>query len=403
MRGFESRTDVDDAIRLIDERVRPLRAETVELLAAGGRVLARDLASPVDVPAFPRAAMDGYAVVAEETFGATVHDPRRFRLVGESMPARPAGVAVEPGTCVRIMTGAPLPDGADAVVPVEVTERNGEEVAVREAVTPGRHVGAVGEDVKRGELLFRAGRKLKPQDLGVLSSVGVGRILAIRKPRVGLIVTGNELLPAGSQPSGYSIVDANTPMLLALVERDGGTLLTGPILGDDRTLLREAIGVCARDTDVLLVSGGSSVGVEDHAPDLVREMGELPVHGMALRPASPAGIGFIDDKPVFLLPGNPVSCLCAYDFFAGRAIRIRAGLHPGWPHVRVRMPLARKISSVLGRTDYARVRIENGKVVPLAIRGASILSSTTRAHGFVIVPRDAEGYPEGEAVEVHLY
>ncbi|MHC4847949.1 MAG: molybdopterin molybdotransferase MoeA [Planctomycetota bacterium] len=403
MRGFERRTDVAEAVKLIDERVRPLTSETVELMSAGGRVLARDLASPVDVPAFKRAAMDGYAVIAEETFGATTHDPRPFTLVGESLPARPAAVAVEAGTCVRIMTGAPVPDGADAVVPVEITEREDDIVRAREPITPGKHVGEPGEDIKKGALLFRAGRKLKPQDLGVLSSIGVGRLLAIKKPSVGLIVTGNELLPPGSQPSGYSIVDANTPMLKALVERDGGTLLTGPILKDDRDLLKEALEVCAKQTDVVLVSGGSSVGIEDHAPVLLNELGELPVHGMALRPASPAGIGFLEETPVFLLPGNPVSCLCAYDFFAGRAVRIRAGLHPNWPHVRVRMPLARKISSVLGRTDYARVRIEEGKVIPLAIRGASILSSTTRAHGFVLIPRDAEGFAEGEAVEVLLY
>ncbi|MHC4938286.1 MAG: molybdopterin molybdotransferase MoeA [Planctomycetota bacterium] len=403
MRGFERRTDVDEAIRLIDQRVKPLTAETIELMSAGGRVLARELASPVDVPAFRRAAMDGYAVIAEETFGATTNDPRPFSVTGESMPARPAGVALKPGCCVRIMTGAPVPDGADAVVPVEFTEREGDTVKVREPVTPGKHVGLPGEDIAKGTLLFRGGRKLKPQDLGVLSSIGVGRLMAIKQPKVGLIVTGNELLPPGSQPDGFRIVDANTPMLKALVARDGGTLLAGPILEDDRDLLKEALEVCANETDVILVSGGSSVGVEDHAPELLREMGELPIHGMALRPASPAGIGFLNEKPVFLLPGNPVSCLCAYDFFAGRAIRIRAGLHRDWPHVRVRMPLARKISSVLGRTDYARVRIEEGKVVPLAIRGASILSSTTRAHGFVLIPRDAEGFAEGEAVEVRLY
>jgi molybdopterin molybdotransferase len=403
MRGFERRTDVDAALRLIDERVRPLPAESIDVMSAGGRVLARELLSPVDVPGFARSAMDGYAVAAEETFGATTHDPRPFRIVGESMPARPAEGAVEAGTCIRIMTGAPLPAGADAVVPVELTDVEGDTVRVREPVTPGRHVGRPGEDVRAGDRIFRAGRRLKPQDLGVLSSVGVGHFLVVRKPRVGLVVSGDELLPAGSQPEGHSIVDANTPMLKALVERDGGTLLTGPILRDERELLSEAIDVCARDADVLLMSGGSSVGVEDHAPNLVREKGELPIHGLALRPASPAGIGFIADKPVFLLPGNPVACLCAYDFFAGRAIRTLAGRSGAMPHIRVRMPLARKIPSVLGRTDYARVRIEEGKVVPLAIRGASILSSTTRAHGFVIVPRDAEGHAEGEAVEVHLY
>jgi molybdopterin molybdotransferase len=387
MRGFARRTDVEEAVRLVDERSKTLDGELVDLMQAQGRVLAREIKSPTSVPAFRRSAMDGYAVIAEETFGATTHDPRRFEIFGESLPARPAASDVGPGTCIQIMTGAPVPASADAVVPVEFTTIEDGRVLVREPVTPGKNVGHVGEDIREGDTLFRPGRRLKPQDLGVLSSVGLARFFVVKKPRVSLIVTGKELLPPGSKPHGYSIVDANS----------------GPIIQDDRAALREALSVCAGETDVVLVSGGSSVGVEDHAPTLISELGELPVHGVAMRPASPAGIGFVRDKPVFLLPGNPVSCLCAYDFFAGRAIRIRAGLHADFPHIRVRMPLARKISSVLGRTDYARVRIEEGQVVPIAIRGASVLSSTTRAHGFVIVPKDAEGFAEGEDAEVHLY
>jgi molybdopterin molybdotransferase len=403
MRGFRTRTDVDSVIRLIDERVRPLSHEPVPILQTTGRVLARDATAMVDVPAFRRAAMDGYAVVADETFGATPTDPRPLRVVGESMPGRAAAVDVGPGTCVRIMTGAPVPAGADAVVPVEQTEREGETVRVTEAVTPGRHVGDVGEDIARGTTVLRAGRRLKPQDVGVLASLGFAQVSVVRKPRVALVATGDELLPAGEVPTGHSIVDSNTPMLLGLVERDGGTARTGPIVKDERAAVAAALEAAVADADAVLLSGGSSVGVEDHGPTLVKELGELPVHGIAMRPSSPAGVGFIAEKPVFLLPGNPVSCLCAYDFFAGRAVRLLAGRPPGWPHVVVQMPLQRKIASALGRTDYVRVRIENRQVVPLAIRGASILSSTTRAHGFVIVEQGAEGYAEGTPVAVRLY
>lgn len=405
MRGFSGRADVEDVVRLIDERVTALSHGPVPLLEAGGRVLGRDAHAAVDVPAFRRSAMDGYAVIAEETFGATPDDPRPLRVVGESRPAHPADATVAAGACVRIMTGAPLPEGADAVVPVEQTERGeGEDtVRVTAPVTPGRHVGQVGEDVAKGTTVLRAGRRLRPQDLGVLSSLGYARVSVVRRPRVALVVTGNEVLPAGSTPEGYRIVDANTPMLLNLVDRDGGTLLTGPIVQDDREAVREALEVSLAGADCVLVTGGSSVGAEDHAPGLVRELGELPVHGIAMRPSSPAGVGFAHGKPVFLLPGNPVSCLCAYDFFAGRAVRRLAGRHPGWPHTMVRMPLQRKITSVLGRTDYVRVRIENTRVVPLATSGAAILTSTTRAHGFVIVPKNEEGYPEGAPVSVRLY
>ena len=403
MRGFRQRVDVDEVTRLIDARVSPLRHEPVPLLESAGRVLGMDATAAVNVPPYARSAMDGYALRADETFGATPDDPRILQILGESFPAAPAEVAVSPGSCVRIMTGAPMPEGADAVVPVEQTERDGESVRVHAAVTPGRHVGAVGEDVKTGDVVLGAGRKLRPQDVGLLSSLGYARVSVVRKPTVALIVTGNELLEAGSMPEGYRIVDSNTPMLGPLVERDGGRLVTGPIVPDDRDAVREALLAAAASAEVVLLCGGSSVGAEDHAPQVLREEGELPIHGVAMRPSSPAGLGFLNKRPVFLLPGNPVSCLCAYDFFAGRAIRIMAGRHPGWPHIMLRMPLARKIASALGRTDYVRVRIERQKVEPLAISGASILSSTTRASGFVIVPQESEGHADGDPVTVYLY
>ncbi len=403
MRGFRERADVAAVVRLIDERVKHLAAESVALIEAGGRVLARDAVSAINVPGFRRAAMDGYAVKAEETFGATPDDPRPFRVVGSSMPGAAPDAAVETGACVRIMTGAPLPEGADAVVPAEEADLDGETVRVRAPATPGKHVGEIGEDVRPGNVVLRAGRRLRPQDLGVLASIGVKQLLCVKKPRIAILVTGNELLPAGEFPRDFKIADANSPMLIELVRRDGGTPLTGPIVPDDREAIREALLVSARDADCVLASGGSSVGVEDHMPSLVQELGELPIHGVAMRPSSPAGVGFISKKPVFLLPGNPVSCLCAYDFFAGRAIRRLAARHPEWPYTKIRLPLAKKIASQLGRTDYVRVRIEEGKVVPLAIRGASILTSTTRAHGFVVVEKDLEGHAEGETIGVYLY
>lgn len=403
MRGFRDRADVDAVVNLIDRRVRHLAAEPVALLEAGGRVLARDAVAAVDVPGFRRAAMDGYAVRAEETFGATPDDPRPFRIAGTSMPGKGPDAAVVPGACVRIMTGAPMPEGADAVVPAEEADVEGGTVRVRAAATPGRNVGEVGEDVRAGALVLRAGRRLRPQDLGVLASIGAGQPVCVRRPRVAILVTGNELLPAGERPTGFRIADANSPMLIDLVRRDGGVPLTGPIVEDDRAAVQEALLVSVRGADCVLASGGSSVGTEDHLPSLVAELGELPVHGVAMRPSSPAGLGFVEKKPVFLLPGNPVSCLCAYDFFAGRAIRRLGGRHPEWPYAKVRMPLARKIASQLGRTDYVRVRIEEGKVVPIAVRGAAILTTTTRAHGFVVVEKDLEGHAEGETVAVHLY
>jgi molybdopterin molybdotransferase len=213
-------------------------------------------------------------------------------------------------------------------------------------------------------------------------------------------VTGNELLPSGSHPHGHRIVDANGPMLAALVERDGGLVDFPGLVPDEQDALLDALHAAA---DVVIVSGGSSVGIEDLAPTLLAKHGDLAIHGIAMRPSSPTGLGRIDDRLVFLLPGNPVSCLCAYDFFAGRAIRALGGRTKTWPYRPTRATLTRKLSSTIGRLDYARVRVIEGAVEPLAIGGASVLSSTTRADGFVIVPADSEGFAAGADVEVWLY
>jgi molybdopterin molybdotransferase len=189
-------------------------------------------------------------------------------------------------------------------------------------------------------------------------------------------------------------------MLDELVRRDGGEADNPGIVPDDPQALVEALNA---DADVVLVSGGSSVGCEDHAPRLLAEHGELAIHGVAMRPSSPTGMGRLGNRLVFLLPGNPVSCLCAYDFFAGRAIRALGGLSKDWPYRSTRAPLARKLVSVVGRVDYARVRAEGEAVEPLAVSGASVLSSTTRADGFVVIPGDSEGYPPGAEVEVYWY
>lgn len=403
MRGFRERADVASALQLVDGRTRPLESEEIAPGEASGRALSEAVVSPVDVPAFPRAAMDGYAVVAEETFSATPEDPRIFRVAGESLPARPAGVRVRGDLCVSIMTGAPMPEGADGVVMAENARREGGRVLVSAPTTPGKHVGEVGEDVRSGTTVLGAGRILRPQDLGLLASIGVAAVRVVRRPRVALLVTGDEILPAGSRPEGFRIVDSNSPMLGALLRRDGGLLAERRQSRDDAEEVREAMAGLARNADCLLVTGGTSVGVEDHAPRVLRGIGELPIHGIAMRPSSPTGIGFLAGKPVFLLPGNPVSCLCAYDFFAGRAIRAMAGLPREWPYRTVSLPLRRKIVSELGRTDYVRVRIEEGLVEPIAVRGAAVLTSTTRADGFVVVERDLEGHPEGALVTVNLY
>ena len=403
MRGFAERADVAEVDAFLAEHVRALGAEKVGLLECTGRVLAENVSSRVDVPGFPRSAMDGYALRGEESFGASEYAPISFELIGTALPGDAFGGSVGKNQAVRIMTGAPIPEGADAVVMAEVCTEppGGRHVEVADAVPPQKNIGSVGEDIRTGDAVLAVGRRVRPQDAALLSSIGRPEVACVARPRVRLVITGNELLPAGSYPSGVQIVDSNSVMLRGLVARDGGALLPFEILPDIPGRIKEAMA--DEEADVVLVSGGSSVGQEDHAPRLLGELGSLDYHGISMRPSSPTGVGRIGSRFVFLLPGNPVSCLAAYEFFAGPTIRQLGGRTRAWPHPKVMLPLARKISSAIGRTDYVRVAIDEGRAYPLATSGASILSSTVRAQGAVIVARGHEGMAEGEEVEILLY
>jgi molybdopterin molybdotransferase len=401
MRGFRDRAEVADLQQLLATRLRSLPAGSVPLDEAAGRVLAADVTSEVAVPPFDRAAMDGYALRGSETFGAGPYNPLEFQVIGLALPGRAFVGKVGPGQAVRIMTGAPLADGADAVLQAEEARETEGRLQVSDAVPPGRHVGRRGEDIEVGAVVLSAGRRLRPQDLGVLASIGVSKVPVIRRPTVAILVTGDELLPRGAKPEGHRIVDSNSVMLEALVRRDGGDPCPTRLIPDQAEQIRAALE--DSPADVILVSGGSSVGQEDHAPRILGEIGELSFHGVALRPASPTGLGFLRGRPVFLLPGNPVSCLCAYDLFAGLAVRLLGGRSPQLPYRSADLPLARKLVSAVGRVDYVRVQVRDGQVEPLAVSGASILTSTTRADGFVLVPRDSEGQAPGECVRVYFY
>jgi len=421
MQGFARRHTVKAALAWLDAQLHPLGTEDIPLRAAGGRVLATRVVSNIDVPGFDRATMDGYAVVADSTEGATAYNRVALKVVGDAMPGLPFARTLVRGEAVRIMTGAPIPSGSDAVLPAEFVDAGGAEAPPLPAldidsgrggpsgppeifaistVSPGKNIGRRGEDIVHGTELLEEKRVLRPQDIGVMSSIGLGHANVVRKPRVRLVITGNELLPSGSQPRGFQITDANGPMLAALAERDGAIVDFPGLVRDDGEAIRTALHA---DADVVIVSGGSSVGVEDLAPSLVAEDGELAVHGIAMRPSSPTGMGRVGQRLIFLLPGNPVSALCAYDFFAGRAIRVLGGRPSEWPYRSGRARLARKISSPIGRLDYARVKFENGVLEPLSVSGASVLSSTTRADGFVIVDDDSEGYAADSEVTVWLY
>lgn len=402
MRGFTHRAEVHTALAWVDSSTSlQLPSETIGLEQASGRVLCHEVIAPIAVPEFDRAAMDGYALRGNDTTGAGDYNPLEFPVVGHSWPGRPFEGQVPAGSAIRIMTGAPVPNGPDAVVPAEyATEQDGR-IAITQAVSPGQHVGHVGEDIAHGSTVLATGRRLRPQDVGLVASLGLAQLQVVRQPSVRLLVTGNEVRAPGRPKSAYEIYDANSMTLRGLLERDGAVLESHQRLGDDPQIIEQALS--APGADVILISGGSSVGAEDHAPRLLEKLGELAIHGVAMRPSSPAGMGRIGHALVFLLPGNPVSCLCAYDFFAGRAIRRLGGRPTEWPYRPQRAVVARKIVSQVGRVDYVRVKLGEDGVEPLALSGASMLSTTTRADGFVVAPAESEGFGSGSEVTVYLY
>ena len=248
-----------------------LPAETISINDACGRILAEDVTAGESVPPFRRSAMDGYALKGEETNGASDYGPLRLKIIGQSFPGDPFNGEIKPGEAVRIMTGAPVPEGADAVLPAEMTEEKLDIVEISGSVPPGKNVGAIGEDIKAGTVVLRRARQLRPQDVGLLASIGTAAVNVVRKPKVRLLITGNELYPAGKEKPPHTIFDSNSPMLQALIIRDQGEIESRRQLADDRESI--AKGLTEPGAEVILVSGGSSVGAEDHAPSLVDEFG----------------------------------------------------------------------------------------------------------------------------------
>jgi molybdopterin molybdotransferase len=283
----------------------------------------------------------------------------------------------------------------------EYAEEEGGAVNILQPVSPFKNVGRIGEDVRRGDVVLRRGRKLRPQDLGVLASIQVAQIGVHRRPTVALIITGNELVEVHEPLTGCTIVDSNSLTLAGLSRRLGALPVCKGIIRDDYQLIKAAIQRATED--VVVVTGGTSVGAEDFAPLIIQELGELAVHGVAMRPSSPVGFGFIQQRPIFLIPGNPVSALVAFDAFVGPTLQLMQGLRPAYPYARRCGKLTRKIASAIGRVDFVRVRFTEAGVEPLRVTGASVLSSTTRADGFVIVEKNSEGVDEGQTVEVYIY
>jgi len=396
---------LEKARRIVLSNVRALGTETLQFQNVLGRVLADDVRSAVDVPPFDRSSMDGYAVRASDTFGASGSSPKKLRLIGSVVMGTRPKFTVRKGAAAKIMTGAPLPRGADAVVMVENTKTKGESIEVLLPVTPGKNVGKRGDDVKAGELALKKGKVIRPQEVGMLALTQNLRVKVSKRPRVAIFATGSELRMPGAKLKFGEITDTNTYTLSAAVTSQGCVPDVIGTVSDDKEKLRRTIMKALRD-DMVLVSGGASVGELDLVPDMISELGKLLFHGVTIRPGGPTAFGLIKKKPVFSLPGFPVATLVSFNFLARPALLAMQGLPPDHGKMCVKAKLSGDISSTLGRADVARVKLRaaGGELLaePVMVMGSGILSSMTRADGLVVVPEDVEGLSKGQEVEVEL-
>jgi molybdopterin molybdotransferase len=409
LKGFSDRASFEEAIAWLDAHGRPgspaQNIEEVSVDAALGRVLAEPIGAPADIPATDSAAVDGYALRSAETEGATDYNPLLFTLNETfNQPSHPLPLA----GAAMVSAGTPLPGGADAVLPFDATQLTGTTLEIFAAVAAGSGVERRGQQLRAGTALIEARRILRPQDAGLLASVGIDRVRVVRLPRVRLVIAGPKRF-AGRPPTG----DANGPMLRGLIERDGGMVVT-MIINMIENMIEttnaaeprcEAFGeaIAAPGADVILVAGRTGTGVDDEAPLALAKVGELAIHGVALRPGGSAGMGLAGATPVLLLPGDPLGCWCAYELLAGRLIRSLGGRSPELPQLVREAEVGRKIVSAIGFVDLCRVRLVDGRVEPVGSAEFGGLASSVRADGFVVIPAPLEGYAPGTRVKVHLY
>jgi molybdopterin molybdotransferase len=402
MRPIRETLPLDEALAALVEAAAPITGtERVPLRDANGRVLASDAIAALDVPPFDRAAMDGYAVIAEDTFGAGTYAPKVLRSVEKVYTGQVPSRAVAPGECIEIATGAPMPAGADAVVMVEETERGADsEIRIFTPVYPKQHVGRKAADIAAGQTIVAAGTVLNPSRVGSLAAVGVFEVEVFVRPRVAVLSTGNEIVEPGHALAPGQIYDVNQFTVSAVVGSHGGVAVPYPPAPDSLPELIAAIRAAAQE-DIVVFSGGSSVGERDLILDALHQAGEVIFHGIALKPGKPTVFGRIGKTPVFGLPGYPTSCLSNAYMLLVPMLRSMARL-PEFKPRTVSLPLSRRVVSTTGRHQFYTVRIENGMAVP-AFKASGDITSMSLADGYFEIPAQTDIVEAGEMVEIKLF
>jgi molybdopterin molybdotransferase len=402
MSRFLNVVPVADAVATVI-RISPMPVrEIIPLESSVGRILIAAVTADTDIPGFDRSVVDGYAVRAADTAGAGDAIPALLHCAGRiAMGRQDDSTVIGPGTCTYIPTGGVLPEGADATVMVEYTEETGDTVLVKKAVSHGENVLLFDEDFKKGETVFSAGRRISPQDAGVLAACGCAAVTVAKKPVVGIISTGNELVPVTVVPGPGQVRDANASMLAAYLTEYGCTPRLYGIIPDERQAFETVLAQAVIECDVVLLSGGSSKDDRDMTAAVIATMGEVLVHGIAIAPGKPTIIGRIANKPVFGLPGHPASAFVVLIAIVRPLLDRMLGILRPLQRTE-RATLAVNIPSQRGREEYVRVIVENGSAIPLFGK-SGLLNTLIRSNGLVRIPAGAEGLEQGSTVEVILW
>jgi len=401
MRPFGETISLEEARAIIGRSLRRIeRVEGVPLDAAHGRVLAQEIVAPADVPPFSRAAMDGYAVRAADTAGATPERPAILTCVEKVFTGQMPSLTVGAGHCTEIATGAPMPPGADSVVMVEQTDADGAEVRIFAAADVGQNIGRQGADMKRGQLVMSPGEVLNASRVGAIAALGFAHVDVFARPRVAILSTGNEIVEPGQPLQPGHIYDINRFTVAAVVTEHGGVAVPHRTAADTIQDLERALDECLED-DVLVFSGGTSVGERDLILDALASRGEVLFHGISVKPGKPTAFGLVDGKPFFGMPGYPSSCLLNTHILLVPALRFIARL-PALEQRTITLPLSRRVVSARDRHQFYTVRVANGEAIP-AYKASGDITSMSQADGYFEITAEADAVEQGTLIDVTLF
>jgi molybdopterin molybdotransferase len=404
---FFNTLSLEEAVsRMLEKCVPQVEKEIVPLGKCLGRTLIEDIKAPYPLPQFSRSTVDGYAVHSADTTGASDSVPMMFKLAGEVLMGETAGMTVGEGEAVYVPTGGMIPEGADAMVMIEQTQRLKDTLLVFKSHYVGENCSLVGEDIREGEVILMRGTKIAIGEIGVLSALSFSKIPVVKPPSFAIISTGDEIVPVGEDLKPGQIRDINSHTLDALVKAYGGAVVKKTLLGDQKDKLQEVLSAYVRQVDITLISGGSSVGTRDYTQDVIESLpgGELLVSGINIKPGKPTLVGCSGNKLVLGLPGHPVSSVIVFHALIGRYLEKRYGLHGGKQDCSA--ILEENFASSPGKTTFQSVTLhsENGRLYAAPVHSQSAwISQLVRADGFIKLSADQEGHSKGDIVEVIIF